>query len=91
MSQTNTTEMTKLFPRNGDPILKESLSKTARVTEASEPRSLVPSSHRARLLNRANHRNAEMFVIWSFMFFSFGALFFCLWAIAAKCHGNWPF
>jgi hypothetical protein len=32
-----------------------------------------------------------MFVIWSFVVVSFAAFVFCFWAIAAKCHGTWPF
>lgn len=32
----------------------------------------------------------EMLLIWVFVVFSFAASFFCLWAISAKCNGDWP-
>jgi hypothetical protein len=31
-----------------------------------------------------------MLVIWGFVVVSFAAFFFCLWALSAKCHGDWP-
>jgi hypothetical protein len=86
----NTTDMTKLHPSNGHQIMTEPFSYTRLVTEASERRSVERTSDSAPLLNRSIHR-WEMFVIWNFVVVSFAAFFFCLWAISAKCHGDWPF
>jgi hypothetical protein len=71
--------------------MTEPFAKTRRVTEASERRSIERTSDSAPLLNRSNHRNWELFVIWSFVVVSFAGFFFCLWVISAKCRGDWPF
>jgi len=84
--------MTKLNPTNGYQSVTESMPKARRVTETAERRSIERTSDTAPLLNRAIHRkNWEMFWIWSFVVVMFAALFFCFWAILAKCRGDWPF
>jgi hypothetical protein len=80
--------MTELHPSNGHQIVTEPFSKTWRVTEASERRSIERTSDSAPLLNRSIHRNWEMFVIWSFVVVSFAALFVAGYVIWAKCHGR---
>ena len=40
---------------------------------------------------RPRREGLELFAIWSYVVFSFAALFFALYVIWAKCQGNWPF
>jgi hypothetical protein len=47
-----------------------------------ELRVFVPRS------NKSSHLNWEMLVIWSFVAFSFAALFFAGYIIWARCHGK---
>jgi hypothetical protein len=71
--------------------MREPFPKTRRVTETAEQRSIGRTSERTPLLNRSIHLNWEMFMIWGLVVVSFAAFFFCHGAIAAKCHGDWPF
>jgi len=83
--------MTELHPTSGHQSMMEPSPKNRRVIETAERRSIERTSDRAPLLDKFNHRNWEMFVIWSFVVVSFAAFFFCLWAISAKCHAIGPF
>lgn len=80
--------MTELHPSNGQQITAKPRSNTRRVTQGAERRSIEPTSEGAPLLNRSIPRNWQMFLIWSFVVFSFAAFFFCFWVIAAKCRGD---
>ena len=42
-------------------------------------------------LREVRRASLEMFAIWSFVVFSFGALLFCAYIILAKCRGTSPF
>jgi hypothetical protein len=83
--------MTELHPTSGHQSMTEPFPKTRRVIETAERRSIERTSDSAPLLDKFNHRNWDMFVIWSFVVVSFAAFFFCLWAISAKCHAIGPF
>jgi hypothetical protein len=77
--------MTELHPTSGHQGMTEPLPKTRLVIETAERLSIEQTSESAPLLDKFNHRNWDMFVIWSFVVVSFAAFFFCLWAISAKC------
>jgi hypothetical protein len=49
---------------------------------AIEPRAFVPRS------SKSSHLNWEMLVIWSFVVFSFAALFFAGYIIWGRCHSK---
>jgi len=86
----NTADMIELHPTNGHQNMTEPFPKIRRVTETAGRRSIGRTTDSTPLLNRLIHRNWEMFVIWGFVLVSFAAFFLCLWAISAKCHGDWP-
>jgi len=71
--------------------MTEPFPKTLRVSETAERRSTERTSDSAPLLDKFNHPNWDMFLIWSFVVVSFAAFIFCLWAISAKCRGDWLF
>ena len=58
-----------------------------RVLEDSERRPIEPRALGPRS-NKSNHRNWEMFAIWSFVVVSLAALFFARYLIWAKCNGR---
>jgi hypothetical protein len=61
-----------------------------RFTEDSERPLIASKRENGPRPKNPRHLNWEMVVIWSFVIFSFAALFFCFWAISAKCRGEWP-
>ena len=85
----NTADMTELHPTSGHQSMTKPFPKTRWATETAERRSIERTGDSAPLLDKFDHRNWDMFVIWSFVVVSFAAFFFCLWAISAKCHGDW--
>jgi hypothetical protein len=81
--------MTKLHPNDGLQILTEPFSKTRRVTEVSERRSVERTRESAQPPNTSIERNWATLAIWGFVVFSFATLFFCVYLIYEKCHGGW--
>ena len=81
--------MTELHPTSGHQGMTEPFPKTRLVIETAERLSIEQTSDSAPLLDSFDPRNWDRFVIWSFVVISFAAFFFCLWAISAKCHGDW--
>ncbi len=59
-------------------------------TEDSERRRRDHGSDSAPRRPGSGRLHWEMLLIWAFVVFSFAASFFCLWAISAKCNGDWP-
>jgi hypothetical protein len=60
-------------------------SEILRVIEDSERRPIERESESDPRPNKSPHLNWEMLVIWSFVVFSFAALFFAGYVIWAKC------
>ena len=83
--------MTELHPTSGHQIMTEPFSKTRRMNEAAERRSIGRATDRTPLLNRSIDRNWEMFVIWGFVVVSFAAFFFAGYIIWVKCHSAGPY
>ena len=82
--------MIALHRNNGQQITTALLSSAYRVTEDSERSTIEHESENAPRHTESSHLNWEMLAIWSLVVSSFAAFFFCLWAISAKCHGDWP-
>jgi hypothetical protein len=82
--------MIALHRDNGQQITTALLSNASQVTEGAERSPVAHESENAPRYDESSHRNWEMLAIWSFVVFSFAAFLFCLWAISAKCRGDWP-
>jgi hypothetical protein len=82
--------MIALHRSNGQQITTTLLSNASRVTEESERSTIEHESENAPRPTESSHLNWGMLAIWSLVAFSFAAFLFCLWAISAKCRGDWP-
>jgi len=83
--------MIALHRNNGLQITAVYLSNASRLAEDSERTTIKPESENTPCHKECSHLDWQMVAIWSFVVFSFAALCFCLWAISAKCHGDWPY
>ena len=77
--------MIERHPYSGRQVATDLGSEIQRVIEDSESRAIEPGIFGPRP-NKSPHRNWEMFAIWSFVVFSFAALFFVGYVIWAKCN-----
>jgi hypothetical protein len=83
--------MTKLHPNNGNQIATGPFPRALPATKASERCSIESDRECVQSPNSSSHLDWTMIAVWGFVVFSFAALFFCFWAIAARCNGGWPF
>ena len=80
--------MIESHPYSGRQVATDLGSEIHRVLEDSEARPIEPESESTPRPNTSPHLNWEMLVIWSFVAFSFAALFFTAYVIWGKCNGR---
>jgi len=75
-------------PCSGRPVATDLGSQIHRAIEDSERRPIERDSESAPPPKESSHLNLEMLGMWSFVVFSFTALFVAGCVIWAKCRGN---